>query len=390
VNVALVRRWTAGLLGELLAYAASVVMPSIFEDATLVASVHPFASTFQEHLLLDAPRAAKARTRINRWVASFDVRARREIRQRLLAPNNGESSRYAFYELLAGQAIKKLMGNVFREPTELPSRGNPDFAATAGEQEIVFEVRTLEEEMPAAERKGRAVLHELAAIRAHWVIVVDWAACAGLQGIRLAAMRRAVKSHLETATQSHHFDIEIGNSRLVGDAYPTNSEMSIIQTRIASSWSPGVEHIRRAVEEKARAYRELKDAGIPFVVVLCTDDPLIEAESLCTALFGDEMVRVELMDGHPVHIQDGLANFSGCLTPNSKGTVRNTIVSAVWLLHGHLSQSGWTVQLTAAPNPWAANPFAWADERVAMITFIRDGEAVEFEIPSVEPGFEIQ
>src|SRR5258708_27919405 len=102
VHVDMVRRWTAGLLGELLAYAASVVMPSIFEDATLVASVHPFASTFQEHLLLDAPRAAKAWTRINRCVASFDVRARREIRQRLLSPNNGESSRYAYYELLTG------------------------------------------------------------------------------------------------------------------------------------------------------------------------------------------------------------------------------------------------------------------------------------------------
>ena len=384
------QRQTSAFVSELVLYATSVIKASIFKDAPLVASVHPFASTFQEHLLLDTPRAAKARATINRWVAGINEPARREIRQRLLAPKNAESSRYAFYELLAGQAIKKLVGNVVREPAGLPSRGNPDFAAMVRGSQVVFEVRTLEEEMPEAKRKGRAVLHELARIRARWVVVIDWAACVGLQGIRLAAMRQAVTAHLEASTQNHHFDIEIGNARLVGDAYRTNGEMSIIQTRIESSWSPGVEHIRRAVEEKARAYRELKDAGIPFVVVLCTDDPLIDAESLCTALFGDSMVRVELVDGLPLHIQEGLVNFSGCLTPNTKGTVRNTIVSAVWLLHSHLSQNGWTVQLAAAHNPWAANPFALTDQRVAEISYVRDGHAVEFEVPSDEPGFEVR
>jgi hypothetical protein len=390
VNFVQLRQLAAAVLDDVLSYAASVVMPSIFKGATLVASVHPFASTFQENLLLDTPRAAKARGSINRWVAGSSETARREIQQRLLAPRNAESSRYAFYELLTGQAIKKLMGNVVREPAGLTSRGNPDFAATVGGQQIVFEVRTLEEEMPEAERKGRAVLHELAGIRASWVVVIDWAACFGLQGIRLAAMRRAVTQDLDASTQPHHFDIAIGEARLVGDAYPTKSEMSIIQTRFASSWSPGVEHIRKAVEEKARAYRDLKAAGIPFVVALCTDDPLIDAESLCTALFGDSMVRVELMNGHPVRVQEGLVNFSGCLTPNTKGVVQNTIVSAVCLLHSHLSQSGWTVQLAVAHNPWAANAFSWTDDRVAVITFARDGDAVEFAIPSVEPGFEVR
>src|SRR5260370_15942855 len=71
VNLVQVRQLTAALLGDLFAYAASLVMPSIFKDATLVASVHPFASTFQENLLLDKPRAAKARASINRWVAGL-------------------------------------------------------------------------------------------------------------------------------------------------------------------------------------------------------------------------------------------------------------------------------------------------------------------------------
>ncbi len=296
----------------------------------------------------------------------------------------------ALDELLAGQAIKKLVGNVQHEPEGLPSRGKPDFTAEVGGQQIVFEVRTLEEDMPDAERKGRAVLHELSGIRAKWFVVIDWDASLGLQGIQLAAMRREVKAHLDAAAASHHFDIPVGDARLIGEAHPTNSEMSIIQTQFRSSWSPGVEHIRKAVKEKAGAYRELKDAGIPFVVVLCTDDPLADAESLCTALFGDSMVRVVLMDGRPMRIEEGVVNFSGCLTPNTKGQVHNTIVSAVWLLHSHLNQRGWTVRLAAAHNPWAANPFLWTDDRVAEITFVRDGDDVEFGLPSVEPGFEVR
>jgi hypothetical protein len=375
--------------GELVGYAVSLLMPSIFEDTTLVTSVHPFASTFQEQLLLDVPRAAKARTCINRWVAGWSDKDRHEFRQRLLAPKNAENSRYAFYELLAGQAIKKLMGNVVREPTGLPSRGNPDFGAMVSGRQIVFEVRSLEEEMPEAERKGRAVLHELAGIKANWVVMVDWANCVDLDKIRLAAMRSALKADLEASAHSHHFDIAIGASLLVGDAYPTNNEMSIIQARVALGWSPGVQHIRKAVEEKARAYRALKDAGIPFVIVICTDNPLLDVESLCTALFGDPMLRVGFMEGHPLQTLGGV-NYSGCLTPNTQGVVRNTIVSAVWLLRSHLSQRGWMLQIGTVHNPWAANPFAWTDERVAKITSMRDGDAVDFEIPSVEPEFEIR
>jgi hypothetical protein len=378
------------LFRRLRADVARAFRPSIFSGATLVSFVHPFASTVQERLLLDAPRAQKARTSINRWVGDLDEASRHEFQQRLLAPNNAESALYAFYELVAGQALRKLMGGVVHEPGNLPVGGKPDYGALVNGNLVIFEVRTLEEEMPEAERKGRAVRHELAQIRARAVVVIDWDACIGLQAVRLKALRQAVQRHLDQSTEDHRFEIGIGAALLVGHAYPTNSEMSIIQSAARGGWAPGVEHIRKAVETKARAYRPLKDAGIPFAVVICTDNPLIDAESLFTALFGDLTLRVGLVDGRPVGIQKGLVNYSGCLTPSTKGPARNTIVSAVWLLQTNLSRCGWTVKIVEAHNPWAANSFEWNDDRVAEITYVKDGDAVEFGMPSGEPAFDIR
>ena len=48
-SIAQAHRHSLAVVSELVAYAASAIKPSIFKDATLVASVHPFASTFQEH-----------------------------------------------------------------------------------------------------------------------------------------------------------------------------------------------------------------------------------------------------------------------------------------------------------------------------------------------------
>jgi len=367
-------------------------MPSLFKGATLLSSVHPFTATFQDQLRLDHPRAAKARKSISRWVSKFDAPARHEIRQRLLLPQNAESSRYAFYELLTGRALKKLIGNVEREPSDLPVSGVPDYAATIKGRRVVFEVRTLEEDMPEAERRGRAVLRELAGIRAPWVVAVDWDASVALDRARLSVLRFRMTQTLASASPQRpfHFDISVGDARIVGDAYPVKSEMSIIQSQTRAGWSPGVAQIRKAVETKAKAYRPLKDAGIPFVVVVCTDHPLVDAESLCTALFGDPMLRVEWMPGRSPRTQSGFVNFAGCLTPNTHGVVQNSIVSAVWLMRTHMGPAGWMIQLVTAHNPWAANPFAWASRRVATIAHEPVGSGVEFSIPALEPEFEVR
>jgi hypothetical protein len=251
-------------------------------------------------------------------------------------------------------------------------------------RQVVFEVRTLDEDMPESEKRGQALYRRLAAVQAPWAISINWEECENLHSARVGQVTKQVENRLtqlQRGTGPHRLEISHHGGRLVFTAFPMAKVRSIIQSKARIEWSPGVDSIRSAVKKKGSKYAGLREAGIPYVVVICSEHPLLDADSLCTALFGDQVVKVLLPPGQQPVVADVTLNGAGCLTPVGTGQPPYTRVSAVWLLNCSFTGNEWSVWVTNSPNPWAVNPFAWTDSRIATIAHTVDASGVEFGVP---------
>jgi hypothetical protein len=343
--------------------------------------------------MLRHPGSAAARRLIDGWIASDCGAKDQQVVSKLLNRADDVGALATFYELIVGQALKALFGGADWEPTGLPCAGQPDWRVATANGPAVFEVRYLEEYMPESERRGRELFRRLAATVAPWVVVVDWNQCEHLETARVSVLSGQIRDRLSALVPGsgpHEIDLTHLGSRVVLTAFATGRSRSVIQTRARASWAPGIVQIRHGVEDKGRKYAGLKDAHIPYVIVLCSDDPLLDADALCTALFGDPSIRVVMSPGQPLVIQPGFLANSGTLTPKGAGPPSFTRVSAVWLLRTHFARTQWIAEIVSAANPWAANPFLWTDPRVASIDHQIDQSGVDFAMPNVVPQFSVR
>jgi hypothetical protein len=367
---------------------------SIFDGVHLLPEVHPITATFVERLKLDHPAAEVVRVLIDGWVQQECPPGKHaEVAGRLLNENDPTAAEATFFELLTGRILRTLFGNAQWEPEGLPTAGDPDWAVERDGNKEVFETRSLQEDIPEAERRGLALFHALSKLVAPFFVMVHWDQCKGLENAPIRTLTKRVAhalGALQPGTGPHEIVIGHMETRIVLTAGPMAKLRSIIQTKSRTMWSPGVDAIRNAVRKKGHKYAGLSEAGIPYVVVMCTSDPLTDYDSLCTALFGEEAVRVLLPhDGEPI-IAAPVLNHNGCLTPTGGGKPPFTRVSAVWLVKCHFDSDHWVVEVTSAPNPWAANPMQWSDPRVAPISHILEpGGAVEFSLPPIQPSFAV-
>jgi hypothetical protein len=357
----------------------------IFDGVEQVEAVHPFTATFPDRLRLVGPRADRVRDLLSEWVeAECPAGVVGTIGGRLLNQDDPIGSTATFYELLIGRVLRKLYGNAQWEPQGLPCSGNPDWSATIDGTQAVFEVRTLNEDMPASERRGQALFRRLSMVHAPWAISINWEECENLQSARIGQLATHVETRLarlQPGTGPHAVEISPHGARLVLTAFAMAKARSIIQSKARVEWSPGVESIRTAVRKKGSKYAGLSEAGIPYIVVICSDHPLLDPESLCTALFGDQVVKVLLPPGQQPFIAATTLNDAGCLTPTGTGPAPYTRISAVWLITCSFTGNEWNEWVTNAPNPWAANPLVWTDPRIATIAYATDPSGVEFDVP---------
>jgi hypothetical protein len=154
-------------------------------------------------------------------------------------------------------------------------------------------------------------------------------------------------------------------------------------------YNPGGEQIRDDVKEKTRRYRGLKTAGIPLIVAIGSDLGFVDAETIFSALFGDETLVLAMENDELKDVTPGPLNYAGMLTPARAGNVRYTTLTAAWLVRWRLKGMDLMAQIVHIPNPWAANPLDWKDDRVATLGHERTGENVRFFPPSTLPEIQL-
>jgi hypothetical protein len=145
--------------------------------------------------------------------------------------------------------------------------------------------------------------------------------------------------------------------------------------------NPGEQAIKDRINKKAKRYRGLKAAGIPFVVAVCTDDPFIDSESFFSALFGRQQISftVDGQSASPAAKPAGL-DPTGLLTPTSTGAVATT-VSEAWFVTRVGISGRLALAITRAANPWAANPIGWRPLRMAAIGHTHLKAVTRFSMP---------
>jgi hypothetical protein len=113
--------------------------------------------------------------------------------------------------------------------------------------------------------------------------------------------------------------------------------------------------IQDDIKDKTARYRGLKGAGIPFIVAIGTDHPLIDWESMFTALYGDEQMTLAFEGEQIVGVKNARLSFSGKITPSLKSEARHRNLSAAWLVRWLVQDDDIYAEVVHFPNPWAAN-----------------------------------
>jgi hypothetical protein len=311
-------------------------------------------------------------------------RVRPELVARLRAGDT-EAPRSAFYELAVGEVLRAI-GNVQYEPDDLPCKGKPDWVVSYGRQPIVVEVATLEEATTSEERLRKEILCKVAELTGPWWIMIDWQNSTGVELARPRVVKTAVESALASLTGGlpTSLMVPVGPHVLALRVHKkVTSAGSIIGADATRSirMNPGEEAIKERITKKAKRYKGLKRAGIPFVVAVCTDDTLVDDGNFFRALFGRERVAFALSTSaaSPVPTSAGL-DGSGLLTPGPSGAIATT-VSEAWFVRRSGIRGRLALTITRAPNPWAANPTDWRPRKMAVIGHRHLKRATRFSVP---------
>jgi hypothetical protein len=249
----------------------------------------------------------------------------------------------------------------------------------------VFEVATVEPAPRQVEHRREEILERLRTIEGPWWISILWNESRGIETMKLKDLERAVRQVLLdlTATQGQRLEIPIREARLVLLVWPAKrAEKSILgsgQWRVRTS--PGVAQIRSVIDGKVQKYHDLKEAGLPFIPVICTADHLINRESFFDAVFGDESVTLSFSDDEVVRVGEPGLNDAGAFTPMANGRLVNTTASAAWYVE-LVSIDPVSVRVLQATNPWARNVLTWQDPRIDFVEHRETTSRTSFRLPA--------
>jgi hypothetical protein len=244
----------------------------------------------------------------------------------------------------------------------------------------VIEITTLEEAQTAEERLRKAILCKLAEIRGPWWVMINWSDSPGIERARPAKVKAAVAAALARMAVGTSSEVVVradgvNVSLQVHPRHDQESSVVGIDSTRSARINPGEELIKHRCMEKAKRYRGLKQAGIPLIVAVCTDDFLVDEGNLFRALFGREQVTFSWKDpDEDPQAQTSGLDLSGLFTPTAAG-VRYTTISEVWLVRRVGMRGRLALTIVRAPNPWAANPIDWHPRRMSVIghTHLRRG-----------------
>jgi len=341
-------------------------------------------------LLRDVPAAVTWRATIDEWLEHDEDGVRHEYRQRLLDEGGG---RAAYNELVTRRILLAMFGDTEREPGDLPVDGKPDFAVRIGDARTAVEVATLAQQLPENYARRLEIIKRLKTIHGPWVLIPNWRS-PGLYEASLDVVETKVKEYLEDANSAEHWvELDLGdNRRFQTTVRPgKNPAASVAIFNMITIANPGVGQVQREIKDKGGKYSKLKGAGIPLVVALFAESPLVDEESLFDALYGQQTINVWLDNESEVQsVEEGPLAQGGKLMPKRGGQAYYTTVSAVWFIQ----ELPWvdnqlTVRLVELPNPWARNPIDWKDERASKVRIERTKERFEFFPPQSQIAFKV-
>jgi hypothetical protein len=353
---------------------------SIFDGLQLLPALPRYA-TLDQHLRLDFSPAARLREIIDSWVASDSAPARAKFSTDLLRPR---TSLGTFSELILREVLRRKFGPVEREPEGLPvGRKKPDLGVRIGSRRrlVVFESTTIAEKVDRRAHRRREIMRGLDRISGPWHLLPEWGSSHGLETISpsvvVAAVRQAIRG---LPPAKHKLEIPFGEAILRATLLPASrNRESIVSADLSAGamYSPGVESIWDDIKSKTARYRELKQARIPLIVAIGSDWPLIDWETMFTALYGNEQITLRFEGDEIVAVDQGRLNFSGKLTPSPNGELRHRALSAAWLIRWRMRDDDMFAEVIHFPNPWAANPVRICGRDIARVTFrrINDREA---------------
>jgi hypothetical protein len=321
---------------------------------------------------------------VDRWVHELGAPARTEFTARL-RDYSSEAPRSAFYELAVGRVLLGL-GKTQYEPDTLPCAGKPDWLVAMGPRKVVVEVATLEEAATLDEKRRKDILCKVAELTGPWWVFIDWRNSPGIESIRPRAAKDAVARGLAAIGGPLPQDLSVaaGSCRIALRVFAKHTrEGTVIGADATRSVriNPGEDAIKDRVTKKAKRYRGLKKAGIPLVVAVCTDDPLVDTGNFFNALFGRPQITFSLSTPlSPPSLAPGGLDAFGLLTPGPGGVIATT-VSEVWFVKRSGIRGRLALTITRAPNPWAENPLDWRPSRMATIHHKHLKNVTRFRIP---------
>ena len=358
---------------------------SIFDGLQLLAAAPRYA-TLAQQLRLDNPVAARIREIIDSWVAGDPDAARAKTRTDLL---ESQSSLGTFHELLLREVLRRKFGSVDPEPKGLPVEPkNPDFGVRTGRRRrlVIFESTIIAEKVDDDTRRRREIMRRLDRISGPWHLLVEWSSSHKVEGVTPkrveAAMRRAIRG---LSRSEHKLELSFGDAVLRATLEPASRHReSIVSADFSMGvrFSPGVESTRNTIKDKAARYRRLKQAHVPFIVSIGSDWPLIDWQTLFTALYGDEQVTLRIDGDHVSVLESNRLNFSGKITPGRTAEPHHRTLSAAWLVRWFMKGDEMFAEVVHFPNPWAANSIRILGQDIARVSFRRaSGGQVVFTPP---------
>src|SRR5258708_1408206 len=345
---------------------------SIFDGIQLLAKLSRYA-TDDEKLRLDSPPAARFREIIDKWVEADSAEARQKTRTDLLKPS---TSLGTFHELLLREILRRKFGAVDREPEALPvGLAKPDFRVHSERRRrpIVFESASIAEVVDERTRKRRAIMRRLDLIPGPWHLAPEWSWSHDIESVSPKRVELAVRSSIAGLPPAqHHLDIAIDGSVFRATLLPASKHRASIVSVDSSGGmvtNPGVGSIRDDIKAKTKRYRGLKEAGIPFIVSIGVDRPLIDRDAMFAAMYGDEQVTLNFQEDEVTAIDEGKLSYSGKITPSPKEQARHRTLSAAWVVRWLILSGEMYAEVVHFPNPWAANPVRVLGHDISRITF---------------------
>jgi hypothetical protein len=349
-------------------------VPSIFDGLQLLPKLPRYA-TPDEKLRLDNPSAARFREIIDGWLSGDSASARAKTRTDLLDRRNSAGT---FHELLLREVLGRKFGPVEREPQGLPvGAHNPDFAVRVGRRGrvVVFESASIAERVDDRTRPRREMMRRLDRISGSWHLCPEWSWSRDLETVAPRVVEAAVRHEVAGLPPGkHQLDLHFGAAVFRATLLPASKHRDSIVSMDSSmglAGNPGVASIQDDIKAKTARYRGLKKAGIPFILSIGTDQPLIDWESMFSALYGDEQVTFTFQGDEVIASDEGRLSFSGKITPSPTSEPRHRTMSAAWLVRWLMQNGEVYAEVVHFPNPWASNPVRIVGVDISRVTFRR-------------------